>query len=184
MEMDVVLCFASYEDKIGMYHNVTTSLTYFNKEEVLQEVNNYYKNINIEEFFLADTWTDDSENINNIIVKNYTENYIDFIDFIEELSEKIDSIENIDSDLYKYVNDNYFSGKGSIDDILEYISGNVTSYDTLDEIFTEFWTVEGNNIDSGFTSLFYWLNSDARMEFLSKNIINVECFDKYYTFNE
>ena len=77
--MLIVLCFASYEDKKGMYFNTKIDLFNFDKQELLEEVKEYYKKINVEEFFLADIWTDDNEQINNIIVKRYTECYMTMI---------------------------------------------------------------------------------------------------------
>ena len=90
--VDVTLCFASYEEKKGMYKNLSVNLENFDKEEIENLLIEYYESINIEEFFLADVWTDDNDVINNIIVKNYTECYQTMFKFLEGLKDNLEDI--------------------------------------------------------------------------------------------
>lgn len=178
--MKIILCMASYEDKKGMYYNTTVSLEYFDKDEVTKEVENYYKTINVEEFLLVDTWTDDSDDVNEMLLKNYSESFYSFLDFLEQLQENFSELKNINGELYAYINDNYFSGKGTVSEVLEFINENVIKYDSIDDIFEEKWEQDGNNTSSEFKSLFYWLSFDNRLEFLNKNIGTFEEFDGLY----
>lgn len=90
--INIILCFASYEDKQGMYKNLEVNLESFDKTEVIEILESYYKTIGVEEFFLADVWTDDNETINKILVKNYTECYKSFLGFVENLKDNLDNI--------------------------------------------------------------------------------------------
>jgi len=43
-------------------------------------------------------------------------------------------------------------------------------YNNIDDIFSEMWISEGNNLRSSFANLFYELSGDAKLIFLQKNI--------------
>ena len=150
--VNIILCFASYEDKKGMYKNISINLEDFCKESIEAELVEYYKSINIEEFFLADAWTDDNETINNIIVKNYNECYQDMFNFLEGLKE---NLENIDIQCFEvacYQNVNC----RDINYLIKY-SQNINIIDNIWDYFEECVNVESSELATGL----FQMNNEA-----------------------
>ena len=148
--VNIILCFASYEDKKGMYKNISMNLEDFCKESVEAELVEYYKSINVEEFFLADMWTDDNETINNIIVKNYTECYKDMFNFLEGLKE---NLENIDIQCFEIACYQNYNCR-DINYLIKY-SENINIIDNIWDYFEECVNVENSELA---TSLFQMNN--------------------------
>ena len=158
--IDIILCFASYEDKKGMYKNLNVNLENFDKKEIENFLINYYKTINVEEFFLADIWTDDNETINNIIVKNYTECYQDMFDFLEGLKE---NLENIDIQCFEIACYQNYNCR-DINYLINY-SENINIIDNIWDYFEECVNVENSELA---TSLFQMNNEREALEDLTR----------------
>ena len=158
--MEIILCFASYEDKKGMYYNTKIDLFNFDKQELTEEIESYYKRINVEEFFLADIWTDDSEQINNIIVKRYTECYITMINFLEELQNDITDIDMLRFEIACDVNSNY----RDIRYLVNY-SENISIIEDIWDYFDEYINTEKSTLA---TNLFQMKNETEALESLRR----------------
>ena len=158
--VDIILCFASYEDKKGMYKNISVNLENFDKVEIENSLIEYYKNINVEEFFLADIWTDDNETINNIIVKNYTECYQDMFDFLEGLKE---NLENIDIQCFEIACYQNYNCR-DINYLINY-SENINIIENIWDYFEECVNVEHSELA---TSLFQMNNEREALENLTR----------------
>ena len=160
--MEIVLCFASYEEKQGMYKNISIDLNCFDSKETIKEIENYYKSIGVEEFFIADTWTDDSETLNKLILKNYSENYKTFINYLDNLSEYIKELEGMDEDVLEYVLDNYKTR--DISDVID-LYNNIEIIRDIQEWFGEQFS-ENNRDITLFSNILFWLPVSQRVDCL------------------
>ena len=158
--VDIILCFASYEDKKGMYKNINVNLENFNKEEIEDFLINYYKTINTEEFFLADIWTDGNDTINNIIVKNYTECYQDMFNFLEGLKENLENIDIQCFEIACYQNSNC----RDINYLINYAE-NINIINNIWDYFEECVNIENSELA---TNLFQMNNEAEALEDLTR----------------
>ena len=171
--MEIILCFASYQE-IGIYKDININLNFFDSKETIKDIENYYKSIGVEEFFLADAWTDDSETLNRLILKNYTENYIAFINYLDSLKEYIKELEGMDEGVLEYVLDTHKTS--DISDIIDYYN-NIEIIEDIQVWFVEQFT-EGNKDIALFTNILFWLSESQRVDclreqgYLIYNVIN------------
>lgn len=156
--MKIVLCFASYQVVSGMYFNTSFELGVDSLEDTKKKVNEYYRSLGIEEYLLADTWSDDSDTLNKLIGKNYSECWYSFYKFLEELEEN-EELFDISEEIIEACIFNYGSGL-SISELIEKGEG-CTVYEDIDEYFLE--TLEGLDDDTikRLTSLFAWLDGES-----------------------
>ena len=168
--IDITLCFSSYEDKQGMYKNLNINLENFDKGEIENFLINYYKNINIEEFFLADIWTDDNDTINNVIVKNYTECYQDMFNFLEGLKENLENIDIQNFEIACYQNYNC----RDINYLINY-SENINIIDNIWDYFEECVNTKNSELA---TSLFQMNNEEEALEDLRRLGYNLSEYDE------
>ena len=158
--INIVLCFSSYQDINGMYKNLEVKLEDFNKIEVTEILEKYYKTIGVEEFFLADVWTDDNDTINKILVKNYTECYQAFLSFVEDLK---DNLNNIDWQCFEIACEQN-SNCRDINYLIEY-SENINIIDNIWDYFDEYVNMECSELA---TKLFQLQNEREAMEDLQR----------------
>ncbi len=85
--MNITLCFASYQDIEGMYYNKEIDLKCKDLDEFNEEVNNYYKGIGVEEYLLADVWSDNNEILDLLAKKYYQEHWSSFMKILEDILE-------------------------------------------------------------------------------------------------
>lgn len=154
------MCFASYQDIKGMYKNLKVKLEDFDKMEVIEILENYYKNIGVEEFFLADVWTDDNDVINKILIKNYTECYQLFLYFMEDLKNNLDDIGWQCFEIACEQNSNC----RDINYLIEY-SENINIIDNIWDYFEECVNVENSELA---TKLFQLQNEHEAIEDLQR----------------
>ena len=158
--INIILCFASYQDIKGMYKNLEVKLEDFDKIEATETLENYYKNISVEEFFLADVWTDNNDTINKILVKNYTECYQSFLNFVEDLRENLDSIDWQCFEIACEQNSN----ARDVNYLIRY-SENINIIDNIWDYFEECVNVENSELA---TKLFQLQNEREAMEDLQR----------------
>lgn len=166
------LCFASYEEKQGMYHEIEVSYKDFDSEEIIKEAENYYKSIGVEEFLLADVWEDDNDAVNVIIRHIYSESYLEFIENMEEILSEGD-FDKIDEDALKFVlND---TGLVNLIDNL----GKVQIYDDILNYY--YYLRDDWESNSGCTfpwdNMFYWMGETMKYDYLSEQGYNVNRLD-------
>lgn len=154
--VNIILCFASYEDKKGMYKNISVNLEDFYKESIEAELVEYYKGINVEEFFLADAWTDDNDTLSSIIVKNYTEFYKGYFEFLEGLKENLEGMNLECFEVACYQNPNC----RDINYLIKY-SENINIIENIWDYFEECVNVENSELA---TSLFQMNNEEEAVE--------------------
>ena len=167
--MEIILCFASYEDKQGMYYSTKINLLTFDKDDLLGEIADYYKSINVEEFLLADIWTDDNEQINNIIVKRYTECYITMIDFLEKLQENISDVDMLCFEIACDLNYNC----RDISYLVRYAE-NINLIDNIWDYFEEYINTEKSTLAA---SLFQMQNEVEALEDLRRLGYNINNYN-------
>lgn len=157
---EIILCMVSYEDVKGMYYNTKIDVEMFDREEVEEEIEEYYKKIGVEEYRVADTWSDENDTLNYLIDKG--ESLSSFLDRAENIQDNIEILEK-DIEIVKMV-ENHTSP--DIEDLLNYINNNITVYDNLDVYYSELWNnAHGENNE--FYHMFYWMSSDQRESFLT-----------------
>lgn len=158
--INIILCFASYQDIKGMYKNLEVNLVNFDKDILTSTIEYYYNHIGVEEFFLADVWTDDDDTINKILVKNYTECYQSFLNFVEDLK---DNLEDIDWKCFEIACEQN-SNCRDINYLIEY-SENINIIDNIWDFFDECINVERSELA---TKLFQLQNEREAMEDLQR----------------
>lgn len=173
--MEIILCFASYIEKNGMYKDINVDLEDFNKDEIDNEIIEYYKNIGIEEFFLADVWTDDNDAINKLLVKNYNSCYINYFEFLEEIQENLNDLKNIDEHVLDYIIQN--NKEENISDIID-IYNNIDIFDDIIEWFHEHFLERNQDINI-FSSMLYWMPESQRIDFLCEQGYNINRLKTY-----
>ena len=160
--MEVILCFASYQEKQGGYKDITIDLNCFDRREIIKDIENYYKSVGIEEFFLADAWTDDSESVNKLILKNYSENYVSFINYLDSLKEYTKELEGMNEGVLEYVLDTHKTS--DISDIIDYYN-NIEIIEDIQEWFINQFT-ENNRDIILFSNILFWLSESQRVDCL------------------
>jgi hypothetical protein len=160
-EMKIVFCFASYVDMDEMYFD--TEDTIYDLDEIQKRAEKYYKSIGVEEFLLADTWSDDNDVLNRVIEQNYSEF---FYVFLKKLKECIPYLENCsDEQILIGLEEGIKPDKWA--DIIIY--GN-TQEDVLEKCLDDFEINENSPLYGLFTNMFYWLNCADRDEFMRLNL--------------
>lgn len=161
----MILCFNSYEDKVGMYYNMEVDYNNFCKEDILKEVTDYYKSIDVEEFFLSDVWEDENDSVNELIRVNYQECYIRFLNRMEiELEDLKDYDEEIINACIEIHGTCY-------KDVLEsaMIHGDIIDFyhDILEN------EVANGNSSRVFENMIHWLSESQRYDYFTAQGYNV-----------
>lgn len=171
--MSIALCFVSYTDCEGMYRNYY-DIDLHDIEETIQDAEKYYESIGIEEFMIADTWSDDSE-LEHMIVRNicYSESYLEFQKNVAKFLELIDDdkLKNSHADFVKVYIINSENEK-DVDFICDTIrTDNIYIYSDMDEVISEYAKIDYSDREEKiFDDLWNYLTAEQKDKYIDEEL--------------
>lgn len=145
-----------------LYKHMDIDMDFFDKEELEEELRENYEAFGEDEYFLADAWCDDSEGVQEVIGKIYTESYLEFFESLEDLFGD-DTIEQYDAEVIEFAIDNY--GMDNFKDHLD----DIQVYDDVEDYYSELLeNMEGGESVKGLALYaFRWLGHESMFHFLN-----------------